>query len=74
MGQVNELPYRLTWVALSVITALVMKNRHSCSSADVVRNLGSIWNARDMNKDTKVTIHHSLVQSIMLYNMLKIGH
>ena len=34
----------------------------------MVRNLHSIWKAKDISKSTKVILYQSMVQSIVLYN------
>ena len=36
----------------------------------VARSLEKIWKAKDINKETKVLIYRTLVQSILLYNEL----
>jgi len=36
--------------------------------AGIVRNLHSIWKAKDISKSTKVLLYQSMVQSIVLYN------
>ena len=35
-------------------------------AAGVARSLEKIWKARDISKETKVLLYHSLVQSILL--------
>ena len=37
-------------------------------AAGIVRNLHSIWKAKDISKSTKVLLYQSMVQSIVLYN------
>ena len=37
-------------------------------AAGIVRNLQSIWKAKDISKSTKVLLYQSMVQSIVLYN------
>jgi len=37
-------------------------------AAGIVRNLDKIWKARDITKDTKVMLYHTLIQAIVLYN------
>ena len=37
-------------------------------AAGIVRNLDKIRKARDITKDTKVMLYHTLIQAIVLYN------
>jgi len=37
-------------------------------AAGIVRNLHKIWKASNISKSTKVLLHQTLVQTIILYN------
>ena len=37
-------------------------------AAGIVRKLGKVWAAKDISRETKVTLYKTLVQSVVLYN------
>ena len=43
-------------------------DRRTGLAAGIVRNLHSIWKAKDISKSTKNFLYQSMVQSIALYN------